>query len=169
MIGESIQGKGKGLFARDDQGNYWWELRSCAYYDEFEKEKIIWGELSDQQKFAFDDQEYYSNNTIFFITGNNIKYLLAILNSQVAKWYFNEISTSSGMGTNRWLKYKVEQLPIKNIHEQDHQSIIFLVDQIITAKKLDPKADTTALETEIDQLVYQLYELTAEEIKIIEG
>jgi type II restriction/modification system DNA methylase subunit YeeA len=73
------------------------------------------------------------------------------------------------MGTNRWKKYKIEMLPIKEPTEIEESLLEKIVNQILTAKKLDPKADTTALETEIDQLVYQLYELTAEEIKIIEG
>jgi type II restriction/modification system DNA methylase subunit YeeA len=60
-------------------------------------------------------------------------------------------------------------LPIKEPTEIEELLLEKIVNQILTAKKLDPKADTTALETEIDQLVYQLYELTAEEIKIIEG
>ncbi|WP_228037075.1 hypothetical protein, partial [Cuspidothrix issatschenkoi] len=63
--------------------------------------------------------------------------------------------------------------PLQNIKFILHDYLIIkletIVNQILTAKKSDPKADTTALETEIDQLVYQLYELTAEEIKIIEG
>jgi adenine-specific DNA-methyltransferase len=138
-----------------------------VYYEEFAKEKIVWGELSDQQKFAYDSDGLYANNTIFFITGKNLKYLLSILNSELAKWYFNEISTSSGMGTNRWLKYKIEQLPIKNISEQQQMPFINLVDKIIDAKKQDPAADTSALEKEIDQLVYQLYGLTEEEKQIV--
>jgi type II restriction/modification system DNA methylase subunit YeeA len=87
----------------------------------------------------------------------------------VAKWYFNEISTSSGMGTNRWLKYKIEQLPIKDISEKQQIPFVNLVNQILAAKKQDPAADTSALEKEIDQLVYQLYGLTEEEIRIVEG
>jgi type II restriction/modification system DNA methylase subunit YeeA len=59
-------------------------------------------------------------------------------------------------------------LPIKEPTEIEELLLEKIVNQILTAKKSDPKADTTALETEIDQLVYQLYELTAEEIKIIE-
>ncbi len=54
-------------------------------------------------------------------------------------------------------------------YKPEYINITAIVDKILNAKKSDPKADTTALETEIDQLVYQLYELTAEEIKIIEG
>ncbi|HEY5124675.1 MAG TPA: TaqI-like C-terminal specificity domain-containing protein, partial [Ignavibacteria bacterium] len=168
-VGETVKGKGKGLFERDDKGDYWWELRPCSYYNEFEKEKIIWGELSDDQKFTLDNEGHSSNNTIFFITGKNLRYLLAILNSKVAKWYFNEISTSSGMGTNRWLKYKIEQLPIKDIAEDKQEPFVQFVNQILFAKKSDPNTDTSVLENEIDQLVYELYGLTEEEIKIIEG
>ncbi|MFM6009696.1 MAG: hypothetical protein ACKO99_03455, partial [Dolichospermum sp.] len=62
------------------------------------------------------------------------------------------------------------RIPIPKVINVDIQEILSgLVNQILTAKKLDPKADTTTLETEMDQLVYQLYELTPEEIKIIEG
>lgn len=167
--GESIKGKGKGLFERDDQGDYWWELRPCDYYEEFEKEKIIWGELSDEQKFALDTKQLYSNNTIFFITGSNLHYLIAILNSKVAKWYFNEISTSSGMGTNRWLKYKIEQLPVKVLPKTKQESFIKLVDEILKERRTMPDADIKPLERKIDKLVYQLYGLSEEEIKIVEG
>jgi type II restriction/modification system DNA methylase subunit YeeA len=167
--GKNTKGKGKGLFERDDQGDYWWELRPCDYYEEFEKEKIVWGELSDEQKFSLDNKKLYSNNTIFFIRGSNLRYLLAILNSRAAKWYFNEISTSSGMGTNRWLKYKIEQLPIKDIPEGKQRPFVELVDEILKAKKKNTDSNTAALENEIDKLVYQLYGLTENEIKIVEG
>ncbi len=152
---------------RLDQGDYWWEQRACAYLNDFEKEKIIWGELSDIQKFAYDESGLYANNTIFFITGKNLKYLLAVLNSKVAKWYFNEISTSSGMGTSRWLKYKIEQLPIKNISEKDQKPFISLVDKILEAKQQGK--DSIGLEKKIDEMVYELYNITEEEQKIIEG
>jgi type II restriction/modification system DNA methylase subunit YeeA len=153
---------------RQDQGKDWTNLRNCAYLDDFEKPKIVWGEISDQPKFAFDDSNYYVEATAFLMTGEKLKYLLAILNSKLSEWYFNQISTTTGMGTNRWKKYKIEMLPIKEPTETEELLLEKIVNQILTAKRSDPKADTTALETEIDQLVYQLYELTAEEIKIIE-
>ncbi len=154
---------------RQDQGKHWTNLRNCAYLDDFEKPKIVWGEISDKPKFAFDDSNYYAEATTFLMTGEKLKYLLGILNSRLSEWYFNQISTTTGMGTNRWKKYKIEILPIKEPTETEELVLEKLVDQIITAKKSDPNTDTTALETEIDQLVYQLYELTPEEIKIIEG
>jgi hypothetical protein len=103
------------------------------------------------------------------MTGEKLKYLLAVLNSKLSEWYFNQISTTTGMGTNRWKKYKIEMLPIKEPTEVEELLLEKLVDQILNAKKSDPNTDTTALETEIDQMVYQLYNLTAEEIQIIES
>jgi hypothetical protein len=165
--GEIIKGKGKGLFNRDDMGDYWWELRPCIYYDDFEKEKIIWGELSDDQKFSLDASGYYANNTVFFLTGENIKYLLGILNSKLAKWYFNIISTSSGMGTNRWLKYKIEQLPIKNASNVDLEKISDLVTQIEENKRNNLLHHSKLLEEEIDKLVFYIYDLDTDDIEFI--
>ena len=152
---------------RQDKGDDWTNLRNCAYLKDFEKPKIIWGELSDKQKFAYDESGMYANNTIFFIVGKDIKYLLAILNSKIAMWYFNQISTSSGMGTNRWLKYKIEQLPIKDISEEEQLPFVEIVDKILLGKK--NREETSILEDEIDQMVYKLYDLTEEEIRIVEG
>lgn len=148
----------------------WYEIQdNTAYFQEFDKEKIVWGELSDEPKFAIDDEKLYPNNTIFFMTGSNLKYISSVLNSKLSKWYFNQISTSSGMGTNRWLKYKIEQLPIKEIGEKERKPFELLVDKIMTQKKKDPSADTSTLEAEIDKAVYKLYNLTPDEVKIIEG
>ena len=97
-----------------------------------------------------------------------MKYLLSILNSKLAKWYFNIIATSSGMGTNRWLKYKIELLPIKDIYLKQQLPFITLVDKILSAKKDNSKADTSAWEKEIDALVYGLYGLTEEEVRMVE-
>jgi hypothetical protein len=96
------------------------------------------------------------------------KVLLAILNSKVGWWLISKYCTAIQNGFQLIWKY-FGQIPIPQANQKQRKLITSLVDQIITSKKSDPKADTTALETEIDQLVYQLYELTEEEIKIIEG
>ncbi len=152
------------LKKRADKGQHWTNLRDCAYIENFAKPKIIWIVLSDKGKFAYDDKGYYTNDSCFIMTGENLKYLLAILNSKVAEWYFNQISTSSGMGTNMWKKYKVEQLPIKNISISEQQPFVLLVDKILEAKAQGE--NTQVLENEIDMLVFGLYGLTEEEIKI---
>jgi type II restriction/modification system DNA methylase subunit YeeA len=154
--------------SRYDKGDHWSNLRNCAYLEDFEKDKIVWGEISDKPKFAFDDEKYFAEATTFLMTGEKLKFLLAILNSKVSEWYFNLIGTTTGMGTNRWKKYKIELLPIKIPSQDQEKEIEVLVNQILAIKKQNPTADTTDLEAQIDQLVYQLYDLTEEEIKIIE-
>ncbi|MBL7149599.1 MAG: Eco57I restriction-modification methylase domain-containing protein [Candidatus Cloacimonetes bacterium] len=149
--------------------NKWYEFQaspSKEIKNAFNSPKIIWGELSNKPKFTFDADNYYLNNTVFLMTGENLKYLLVTLNSKLAEWYFIQISTSSGMGTNRWLKYKIEQLPIKIITLANQQPFIKLVDQILIDKKAGK--DTQKLEDKIDLMVYKLYELTYEEVLIVD-
>ena len=156
--------------SRKKTNNKWFETQdSISYWQDFEKPKIVWGEISDKPKFAFDDSNYYAEATTFLMTGEKLKYLLGILNSKLSEWYFNQISTTTGMGTNRWKKYKIEIFPIKEPTEIEESSLENLVDEILTAKKGDRHADTSELEKAIDDLVYQLYGLTEEEIKIVEG
>ncbi len=175
-VGDTQKGKGKGLYHRDDQGDYWWELRKCAYYQDFEKEKMIWIVLSDTGKFAYDDRGFYINDSCFMMTGEGLKYLLAILNSNLAEWYFAQISTSSGMGTNMWKKYKIEMLPIRDIPIREQRPFINMVDKVLAVTKKDDYLENPAkqakvkeLEKQIEQMVYKLYGLTPDEIDIVEG
>ncbi len=154
---------------RSDMGDHWSNLRNCAYLEDFEKEKIVWGEISDKPKFAYDDSNYYAEATTFLMTGEKLKFLLAILNSKVSEWYFKLIGTTTGMGTNRWKKYKIELLPIKQPSEGEEKQIENLVNQILQNNKNNLQVENTALENQIDQLVYQLYDLTEKEIAIIEN
>ena len=157
------------IHSRKKTNNKWFETQdSISYWKDFEKPKIIWGEISDKAKFAYDDGGFYAEATTFIMTGEKLKYLLAILNSKVSEWYFNQISTTTGMGTNRWKKYKIELLPIKRATTIQENSIEILVDQVLSAKKLDANTNTSSLEKEIDSLVYELYGLTEEEIIIVE-
>ncbi len=154
----------KQLEKRTDQGKHWSNLRDCAYLKELEKPKIIWGELSDEPKFAYDDGGHFLNNTVFMMTGNHLKYLLAILNSRLSKWYFEQISTTSGMGTNRWLKYKIEQMPIKPIPPTNPRPFEILVDYVTFLKCISPTLTSgkertmfAFFEHVIDGCVYELY------------
>ncbi|RCW31306.1 Eco57I restriction-modification methylase domain-containing protein [Marinilabilia salmonicolor] len=155
--------------SRKKTGNKWFETQdSIGYWRDFEKPKIIWGEISDKPKFAYDEEGYYAEATTFLMTGERLKFLLAILNSKVSEWYFKLIGTTTGMGTNRWKKYKIELLPIRIPTREQEEAIEKVTNQILSLKKQDPAADTTALEAEIDRLVYELYGLTEEEIRIVE-
>ena len=97
------------------------------------------------------------------------KYFLALLNSNVLNWYYaNNFSNNSTLTVNI-SKTFIEQLPISIATPAKQQPIITLVDYILTAKKQNPQTDTSIQEREIDKLVYALYNLTDEDIKIVEG
>ncbi len=152
------------LEKRLDKGEHWSNLRNCAYLGEFEKPKILWGELSDAPKFSYDDKGFYPEATLFFMTGEKLKYLLAILNSKAGEWYFNQISTTSGMGTNRWKKYKIEQLPIPAAKPEQKAALEQLVDYMLWLKETQLAGSSPDLQLRIDYidqiingLVYELY------------
>lgn len=155
--------------------NEWYELQASpseTMLRNMHKEKIMWGEISDKAKFTYDDGRYFAEATTFFMTTDDndvsLKYLLAILNSTLSEWYFHKIATTTGMGTNRWKKYKLEQLPVARPTKEQEQQIVTIVDQILQKKEANVNDDTSALEHKIDMLVYALYNLTPEEIEIIE-
>ncbi len=155
---------------RGAQGEHWSNLRACSFYDDFKKDKIIWIELTDKGRFSLSTDEVYLLNSAYYLIppeGVNSKFLLAILNSKIIYFYLNLIAETSGMGTNRWINNYVKKFPIPQISKPAQQPFIALVNKILTAKQ--QAQDTRTLETEIDQMVYKLYDLTDNEIKIIEN
>jgi methylase of polypeptide subunit release factors len=155
---------------RYDKGEYWWELRNCTYYHLFPQPKIIFPNLQNSNKFCFDESGTYLNApAVFLPISVKEKYLLGILNSQVIWYFLRNICVVRSGGYIEVKPQYFEQIPIPKISHRDQDILTQLVDQILNAKKSDPNADTTTLETEIDQMVYQLYNLTAEEIQIIES
>jgi type I restriction-modification system DNA methylase subunit len=158
----------KELKRRDDQGKNWWNLRACKYYFEFEQaEKIIWGLTADKWAYAYDDKKHYlpSNGYILTSTDVPIKYLLGLLNSNLLKYYFGFIGVITAGGAFT-LKYKtVSQFPI--VIADNMKPIIMLVDKILDAKQLNSGIDISALEKQIDILVYKLYCITPKEQSII--
>ena len=149
---------------RWDKGNYWWELRACDYYDEFENEKIIYPNICKQPEFTFDDLKQYTNQKCFIIPdGSN--YLLGILNSKVTFFLFRFI-----LPMLRGNFYEPSYKYFKGFPIVDSGSIDLenKVEEMLKVKKENPIAETSSLEAEIDQLVYELYGLTEEEIGIVE-
>ena len=156
---------------RGAKGKHWSNLRACSFFGDFQKEKIIWIELSDENRFTLSENEIYLLNSAYFlIPPLNIKtrFLLGVLNSKLIKFYLHSIANTSGMGTYRWINVYVKEFPIPIISESEQAPIINLVDQILTSKQRDPSVSTLELEAAIDNLVYGLYDLTAAEIGIIE-
>ncbi len=137
---------------------------TCAYHEDFTKEKLLWIELVNNGRFAYDNGGLYGEATTFMLTGECIKYLCAVLNSKLIRWLLEQLAPTSGMGTLRWKKVYVERLPIPRIGGLRQQPFSQLVDSILAAKAGDRDADTSEAEAEIDRRVYDLYELTPSEI-----
>ncbi len=155
---------------RLDKGEHWTNLRNCAYIDEIEKPKIVFSEIVSEPQFYYDTQGYYPEATVFFITGEKLKYLTALLNSKAVTFIFKKFYAGGELvGKYRYKKAFLENLPIPVPDDEMERPFINLVDRILAAKQADPKADTSALESEIDRLVYELYGLTEEEIAIVEN
>jgi hypothetical protein len=154
------------LEVRQDKGITPYNLRNCAYESSFNEPKIIWGEISDKPKFTYDEQSTFLLNTGFMMTGDNLKYILAIINSKLINWYFEKVATTTGEGTTRWLIYKVASIPIANTDNETIENIEKIVSEILALKKQDKS--TMSLENKIDKMVYELYGLDKDEISIIE-
>ena len=108
---------------------------------------------------------YCANSTNYIAGLDNMHFVLGLFNSKLMNFFFGKFSTNSNVNG-----YEVDELPlILSVSLEKQAPIIALVDRILAAKKEDPNADTSALEAEIDQLVYKLYGLTEEEIAIVEG
>jgi tRNA1(Val) A37 N6-methylase TrmN6 len=148
---------------RDDKGITPYNLRSCAYMDDFSRQKIIWGEISDKPKFAFDyDGTYYPEATTFILTGEHIEYLFSILNSKISEWFFSTIGTTTGVGTVRWKKFTIEQLLVI---PPDSKTIERMRGLIHTLR--DGKIQLSDFEEETNLLTNKIYGLDKDEVNFI--
>jgi hypothetical protein len=155
------------LIKRYDQGKYFWELRSCKYWHEFKETKIVSGNLATQPQFTFAKPNYYINAPASLIVSDSL-YLLGVLNSPVTQYL---VSQSAATRQGGFLEYKpmyISPLSIPKPTDTQDACVTRIVDQILEIKRQNPKAETTKLEREIDEIVYKLYGLTEEEIQIIE-
>ncbi len=163
------------IVKRSDQGDTPYHLRNCDYLEDFEKEKIVYGEIAQEPRFYLDNGGYfYAEATIFILTGEHLHYLLGMLHSKLITFAFKTFYAGGGLGESgyRYKKAFIERLPIPKITPKNQELTHKITDgtqQILQIKEKDPNANTQELEKEIDALVYQLYNLTDEEIKIIEG
>ncbi|MGL2549180.1 DUF7149 domain-containing protein [Helicobacter pylori] len=166
------------IATRCDQGDTPYHLRNCAYLEDFEKEKIVYGEIVQEPRFYLDSGEcelgyFYAEATSFILTGEHLRYLLGMLHSKLITFAFKTFYAGGGLGESgyRYKKAFIERLPIPKITPKNQELARKITDgaeAILALKEKDPKANTLDLEKEIDALVYQLYHLTDEEIKIIE-
>ena len=140
----------------------------------FNGKRILIREITNPSIYAsYTEDEYYNDPSVLIILNSDmysIKVLLGILNSKLASFYhFNNAPKATKGGFPKILIDDVKHFPIPQANSEQQMPIIDLVDKILAAKKADATADTRELEHKIDELVYELYGLTDEEIAIVEG
>lgn len=136
--------------------------------------KIIYRQTSNKIVATLDFNKNLCDKTVHVIIpkseSESVAYLVSLLNSQLFDYFYKDISQELDGRTFAQVKTTyIKQLPVIKANETQQQPFINLVDQILSAKAANPNADTSHLEKQIDELVYKLYELTNEEIAIIEG
>ena len=149
------------ISSRSDKGDTPYNLRSCAYMDDFAKPKIVWGEISDTTKFSIDfTGEFVVEATSFLLTGESLEFLICFLNSPLSEYLFAKIGTTTGVGTVRWKKFKLEQLFVPQFAD----STGFFHGHLTNWLK---KKDVESLRS-INNKIYALCGLSDEEISFIE-
>ena len=141
----------QGMIERWDQGHYFWELRSCAYWHDFTKPKVVSTKVSIQPTFSLDMEGFYLSNTAYaFSAGTAPLFLLALLNSSVSAFY----SRSSFVGKqNGWYEVQPEALEMFPIPAADKNQELML-EQLTRAIVI---AENAQVEPLLNGLVYELF------------
>jgi type IIS restriction enzyme R and M protein len=111
------------LCKRADKGDTPYNLRNCAYMDDFSKQKIVWGNLCLNAQFAYVEDDYFINAPSPMIVPGS-KYLLAVLNSKVADWYIRQLGVTRNGGYFEYKPMFVEKLPIPPETRESHNLFV---------------------------------------------
>lgn len=157
---------------RKKTSNKWFETQdNIAYHEEFAKEKIIYPNMASEFVAYLDKKNFFTNQKCFILSEagdkSRLLYLTAILNSKANFWYFKQIGARLGASGYEMSKIFVERLPIpQNPDSKILEEIKNLASRIMESKKID--SQTSALESHLNSLIYQLYGLSDSEISLIE-
>jgi adenine-specific DNA-methyltransferase len=156
------------LKKRSDQGATPYNLRDCAYLEDFSKPKIIYPNMTKFLPFTLDTEGYFTNQKCFIMTGERLYYLVSFFNSWLFKFCFRENFPELIGGTRELSKVFFEKIPVKPITEEAEQPYKTIVQQIMTIKKADPSADISTQDAQLNKMIYEYYGITPEEQVVIE-
>ena len=144
----------------------WYALQrwGANYWEDFSKQKIVYNDIAQKLTFAFAEENIFFNNTVYFINGNEneLKYLIGFLNSSLIDWYYKTQSVQLGEKAVRLFSIYVEKIPIIKFDQQN--GVIELSDSMLSNLN-----NSKEKEIELNRLIYNLYDLTNEEIEFIEA
>ena len=153
------------LEKRQDKGITPYNLRNCAYLEEFNRPKIIYPETVQSASFVGDKSGLMLDKTCFMLISNDAKYLLATLNSKLFQFAYKRIFSSIELGKNayQYNKHALIKLPISIAPKESIEEIIESVEL------LQKDNDNKTLSEKIDKLIYKLYNISEQEIEFIES
>ena len=145
-------------------------MRDVAIFD---REKIIYRKVGKELIATLASKGVFYEQTVHSCHIKDkkvrVKFVLGLFNSTLFKFYYHQTNSQGGAIFPQVRISSVENLPIKIADTETQEKIETLVNQILTKKSEDRNSDTSDMENKVDALVYKLYDLTPEEIKIIEG
>ena len=157
---------GVNIKSRKKTNNKWFETQdSISYWEDFNKPKIVWGEISDRSKFAYESEgKYIPEATTFLMVGNHLPYLFCVLNSPLSEWFFSKVGTTTGVGTVRWKKYTIQQLLLPEASEKQQEKFSKFVEQYISG--IIPMNKFAQI---VNEEIYHLVGLSIKEIEYVEN
>ena len=152
---------GEKIKARKKTNNKWFETQdSISYWEDFSKPKIIYPNMTKYMPFVYDEANFLTNQKCFIITGQNMAYLNAFLNSSLFKYCFRNSFPELQGGTRELSKIFFDKIPVKLVSLEQNEIFRKIVNSV--------QSDYTIEQTKyIDTLLFDLYNLTTEERKVI--
>lgn len=145
---------------RADKGDTPYNLRNCAYLEDFFKPKIIYPNMTKYMPFVYDNEKYLTNQKCFIITGCNVAYLTAFFNSSLFKYCFRDSFPELQGGTREMSKIFFDKIPVLKVTGKVNEEFVKLIDDI-------QKEFTIEKAIHIDERLFDLYNLSSEERKVI--
>jgi type I restriction-modification system DNA methylase subunit len=136
---------------------------------QFSKPKVVIPTIVNDVEYAVDREGYFSNDKTTLLACENPEFITALLNSKPLFWFMRQTAAQKQGGFYEFKPMYVSALPIPAVPTEQQKPVERLVERILMAKQRDAKADVSALEREIDELVYALYGLTQEEIALVQA
>jgi hypothetical protein len=153
------------LKKRADKGETPYNLRNCAYMDDFFSEKITWGNLNLEASYCLAEEGMFINAPCAMIVPAN-KYLLAVLNSKLADYYIRGLGVTRNGGYFEYKPMFIERLPVPILSPEKELVFENLVNEILLSKSKN--ISCKELEHRINERVYELYDLQEPEIQLID-
>jgi hypothetical protein len=162
----------KKIEKRDDQGDTPYNLRSCAYMEDFSKQKILWAELARTgNSFVYDKGGNYTLAGVFILTISetllrdmNYECLVSFLNCPITLFYFDLIYSKLDNTGWQWKKEPMEKIPVPKFDKNTKHKILKLQMEL---EKTKEKANRNLIVAKISMEIYKWYNLSKEDIKAI--